>query len=213
MTAAATDLPLLNVTYFKGEPPTIDGNLDDVAWKEAAVVDATKLEMGGTAKQKMRLFLTRNDTTLFIGVQCFEDEAALKSLKTTVTSNGVDQIWEDDSVELFLDPTNRRKQYYHIIVNSKGYHWDVFDTSPSVFDKSWKSQTVVAAKVGKDSWSIEVAIPFASLDRSDIFDAEWAFNVLHTRTAANELIYWSPVLNKSSHRPERFGRLNGMPKK
>ena len=60
---------------------------------------------------------------------------------------------------------------------------------------------------------MEIAIPFACLDRSDTFEPEWAFNLLHTRTAANELIYWSPVLNGSSHKPERFGRLNAMPKK
>jgi hypothetical protein len=213
VTAGARDLPLLNVSLLKDDPPAIDGNLDKPVWNNAATTDATKLEMGAAARQKVRIYVMRSEANLYIGVKCFEDEAALKSLKTDVTANGQDAIWADDSVEIFLDPTNKRKQYYHMIVNSKGYHWDAFDTSPGNFDKTWKSQVVVGAKICKDCWTIEMSIPFSCLDRSETFESEWAFNILHTRTAANELIYWSPVLDKSSHRPLRFGRLNGMPKK
>jgi hypothetical protein len=68
--------------------------------------------------------------------------------------------------------------------------------------------------VGKDSWIATMSLPIAMFDRSDKSETEWAFNVAHTRTSdGGELTYWSPVFASSSHKPDKFGKLQGMPAK
>jgi uncharacterized protein with FMN-binding domain len=124
-----------------------------------------------------------------------------------------DGIWEDDAVEVFIDPLNTRESYYQFIVNSKGVSWDAFHDTPGRADKLWQPKSEIQAKVGKESWVVTMALPYASFDcmAKGESGAEWAFNVAHSRSAANESAYWSPVFAKSSHTPAKFGKLLGMP--
>ncbi|MFH0939389.1 MAG: sugar-binding protein [Planctomycetota bacterium] len=128
------------------------------------------------------------------------------------TNHDQDMIWEDDNVELFIDPSNNRVTCYQIIINSKGVYWDGFyaglNQEP---DKSWEPKYNVAVNVGRDSGTVEVAIPFTAFDHSDKSEADWTFNVARLRAATNEFIYWSPVFSKTSYVPEKFGKLTGMP--
>ncbi|MFH0939995.1 MAG: sugar-binding protein [Planctomycetota bacterium] len=205
-------LPELKVSKPTKAPPKIDGKLDDEAWKEAGVSESFKLANGETPKSKTKLYVMQDDQNLYIAVECFEDAEALKNLKTSATTHDLDAIWADDDVELFIDPSNKRITNYQIIINSKGVNWDCFYAGPNQEpDKSWEPKYNVAANVGQDSWTVEVAIPFATFDRSDKSEAEWAFNVARSRATAAEFIYWSPVFAATSHVPEKFGKLTDMP--
>jgi len=195
------------------EPPKIDGLLDDKAWKEAAeAAEAAdfRLANGEAPKGKARLLVAQDDRNLYVAVECYEDEAALKDLVDKVTRHDGDGIWADDDVELFLDPANRRQSYYHIIVNSRGTTWDAFDESPGRPDKTWEPDYKIAARVGKTGWTVEFALPWSIFDRTEKSQADWAFNVAHTRPRAREDLYWSPVMDRSSHTPENFGKLVGV---
>ena len=203
--------PVLNAATLKGDAPKIDAVLDDPAWKDAAAAGEFRLKEGSRASGKTRLLVTRDATTLYIGIECFEEEAALKALKAVATQHDQDEIWGDDCIEIFIDPANKRDSYYQIIVNSKGVFWDAWHDAPNNPDKSWNPGLKVAAKVGAKSWTCELAIPLAAFTHTAKTEAEWAFNVSRSRTAAGESTYWSPVYNDSSHHPEKFGRLLGMP--
>jgi hypothetical protein len=114
---------------------------------------------------------------------------------------------------VFIDPTNKREHYYQFIVNSKGVSWDAYHNEPGQPDKLWEPKCEIQCKVGKESWIATMALPYTIFDRTDKTEVEWAFNVARTRTADSESVYWSPVFASSSHKPERFGKLLGMPAK
>jgi len=175
-------LPELKVTTAKA-PPKIDGTLDDPAWKDAASSDAFKLQEGSAAQGKTKLYVMRDDNNLYVAIQCFDKEENLKALKTDDTEHDQDDIWADDSVEIFIDPTGKRENYYQLIINSKGVSWDAYHDSPGQPDKLWQPTTDIKCKVGKDSWIATMSLPYAIFDRTEKSEAEWAFNVAHTRTA------------------------------
>ena len=209
---AAQPLPELKVPKLTGEPPKIDGSLDDAAWKQAAEAKDFKLTEGEAPKGKCRLLMLQDDKNLYIAVECFETEKDLKALKADVMQHDGEMIWEDDEVELFIDPTGKRDwPYYQIIVNSKGTTWDAVMTSQTEPDLAWEPKYESKVKIGKESWCLEMALPFACFNRTEKSVAEWAFNALHVRSAASETIYWSPVMGESNHTPEKFGKLSGMP--
>ena len=203
-------LPELTV----GEPvktaPKIVGTLDDPIWKTAATAELSRTETGAKANGRAKIYLAQDETTLFVAVECFEDEKNLATLKSEATAEHPDKIWTDDSIEVFLDPANTRDSYYQIAVNPKGFHWEAYYDLPKISDKPWKPELKAAATIGKESWIVTLAIPMAALNRTDSLKSEWAFNVIHTRTAANELLYWSPTFESTSHRPEKFGRIKGL---
>lgn len=200
----------LGVEALKGDAPKIDGLLDDAAWRSAATSDAMKLENGDTPNGKAKFWMTYDETNLYVAVQCFENATALSSLKAEATQTASDNIWMDDSVELFIDRVNSRHAYYQLIFNPKGVVWSKYYDGPKHAVGNWEPTVSVAANVGKMSWTVEAAIPLSSFKQSLKTTSEWSFNIAHTRTAANELMYWSPVHSDSSHHPERFGKLTGM---
>ncbi len=204
-------LPELKVPVSKAAAPKIDGVLDDAIWKDAPSAAEFKLKEDGKPEFKTKMSVTRDEKTLYIAIECEESAETLKALKAETTQNDADEIWADDSVEIFIDPTNKRESYYQFIVNSKGVVWDAYHTFPKSPDSSWNSDAKVAAKVSTGSWICELAIPIASFNRTDASIAEWAFNVARNRSASQETCYWSPVFSDSSHVPEKFGKLTGMP--
>jgi hypothetical protein len=208
-TAPGRKTPELKVPEV-AEPPKIDGVLDDAAWKEAAVATDFRLIDGDAPKGRARLLVAQDAKNLYVAVECFEDEAALESLRTRIAEHDGDEIWTDDVVELFLDPTNRRQAYYEIIVNARGTTWDAWHAVPNHPDKSWEPRYEVAVKVGKASWVAEFALPWAMFDRTADSGSAWAFNALHFRSAAKELMFWSPVFARTAHTPENFGTLTGI---
>jgi hypothetical protein len=191
--------------------PKIDGVLDD-AWKKAAVSTEFKLPYGDAPEAKTKLHVMQDDKRLYIAVECFGDDP--DELVANIEKHDEANIWMDDDVELFLDPTGQRKSYYQIIVNTRGTTWDAYHSQPREDDLSWEPKYESAVKVTKKNWTVEFAIPWSSFSRTEKLGADWAFNVLRMRQAGQELIYWSPVHSDSSHTPEKFGKLSGVaPKK
>src|SRR4029079_6965726 len=127
----------------------IDGLIDDIAWREAVSIELNKLGDGKPAKGKARAAMLYDDKNIYISVQCFEDPTALTALKANATQDHPDGAWEDDSVEIFIDPANSRQSYYQLIVNSKGVHWEGYLSKPGQVDHTWKPTVSVAANVGK----------------------------------------------------------------
>ncbi|HEY3320526.1 MAG TPA: sugar-binding protein [Planctomycetota bacterium] len=211
---AADKLPELKVPKLTKEPPKIDGSLDDEAWKEAAVAEDFKLSDGAAPKGKCRLLMMQDDKNLYIAVECFEKESDLKTLKADVTQHDTESIWEDDEIELFIDPTAKRDwPYYQIIINAKGTTWDAIMTGQTEPDLTWEPKYESKVKVGKASWCVEVALPFTCFNKTEKAAADWAFNLLHVRANASETLYWSPVMCDNNHTPEKFGKLIGLPTK
>ena len=205
----APGLPEAKVAVVSGQAPKIDGALDDAIWQKATVVTDFKTPDGKTPKAKTRLLLAQDADNLYIAVECFETEAGLKNLKADVKDHDGDDIWTDDDVELFIDPAGKRSTYYQIIINPKGATFDAFFETAGSPDKSWDPKYQSAAKVGKESWIVEFAFPWAAFNRTPKLDATWCFNMLRMRPGDGEIVYWSPI-EESAHTPDKFGKLTGI---
>ncbi|MBA2482541.1 MAG: hypothetical protein H0V44_17900 [Planctomycetes bacterium] len=205
--------PDLAPPVLTGSAPTVDGQLDEVSWTTAARSDSFLLADGRGATCRTRLMVLRDEQTLYIGVECFDTAEALQALTARAgISDPAQALWADDCVEIFIDPTNRRVSYYQIIGSFRQATWSTYLTGVDSPDPSWRQKYPFAASIGASCWTIEFALPLAMFDRGGQRFSTWAFNVSRTRKDA-ELVYWSPVFNSSSHSPETFGTLSGMPTK
>ena len=190
--------------------PKIDGTLDDEVWKSAATYTAFKTGDGKESKTKTKLYVAQDDNALYIAVECFEDAKALKNLTAEVKDHD-GNVWEDDSVEVFVDPAGKKKDYYQIIINSKGTTYDAFCVGEGgkESDVDWNPKFQSAAKVGKESWVAEYAFPWSIFTKTKVMDTTWGFNILRNRPGDAEALYFAP-LDGSAHQPELFGKLTGV---
>jgi hypothetical protein len=203
--------PELTVTKLTRAAPTIDGTLDDEAWKEAAAITQFRRKLGLESETPCRVLITYDDRNLYLAAECPESDEQMKKLQARTENHDGGKIWEDDEVEFFMDPTGGRGfPYYQIIVNWKGVTWDGVVRERMDSDVSWEPDCQLRVGVQKEGWTVELALPWTCFDRTETSAAEWNFNFVHVRTIG-ETLYWGPVFGETSHTPALFGRLKGMP--
>ena len=190
----------------------VDGRLDEPAWEAAA--DLGLVALGDQAV----LVHTRvrglwDDGQLYLGFDCEEPRTGDLNVSPRAHDDGA--VWQDSSVEIFLDPEGRRQDYRQLIVNAAGSLSDarlVFE--PRSQDWAWESAARVGTSVEAGRWVAELAIPAAALGplpmqagRSLVANFNRSRNLQRSAPGENQMYSWSPYLDRSFHDLPRFGSL------
>jgi len=152
----------------------------------------------GLADEQTEVYVTRDGSRLHIAFRCAQSAAPKADAK------GRDgPVWEDDAVEVFIQPDPAQPRYLQFVGNSAGAFADAEGT-----DLKWNGDWTYRASVGQGYWEGEVSIPFAALGMKPPAEgAEIGFNVCRDRQRpSQQLSCWSP-LSASFHEPQNFGRL------
>ena len=124
-------------------------------------------------------------------------------------------LYEEEVVEVFLDPVGDLECYFEIEVNPLNAVLDLVlrrNRSGYTKDFAWRCAGLRTA-VMKDAagWRAELSIPFASLTSSPPSNGtRWRANFLRIDRppgTERELSAWSPTGRANFHTPERFGFL------
>jgi hypothetical protein len=144
-----------------GQPPAVDGALDEAAWAGADVLTGfVRWGSSESAQCPTRARLLHDGRLLYIALECVQDTSALKA--DSAPRDG--STWKDDSVEVFLNPGLDEFPYVQFILNAKEAFFDLWgrkagesyqDRVSANFDCRW------AAKVFPDRWTGEMAVPLA----------------------------------------------------
>ena len=180
---------------------TIDGKLDDAAWAGAAKVRLSYTNLGNPAPVITNVYLTYDDKCLYMGFDAVEPN--MDRLKATVDKRDGPTFY-DDSVEVYVDPTVKHGEYYHLSTNTLGTRFD-----ENVLDPEWNAQWTTASMKGASGWTVEMAIPFASIGASaPTPGARWALNLTRNRwtTGLPQYLTWA-VPYGGYHNPDRFGTI------
>lgn len=124
-------------------------------------------------------------------------------------------LYEEEVVEVFLDPVGDLESYFEIEVNPLNAVMDLVlrrNRSGYVKDFAWRCDGLrTAARKTADGWAAELAIPFRSLSAAPpkVGDC-WRVNFCRIDRplgVPRELTAWSPTGRANFHTPERFGIL------
>ena len=122
-------------------------------------------------------------------------------------------LYEEEVVEVFVDPVGDLAGYFEIEVNPLNSVLDLVlrrNRSGYTKDFAWRCEGLrTAARVEAASWTAELAIPFRSLIAEPPQPgARWRANFFRIDRPAEkprELSAWSPTRLGTFHVPERFG--------
>ncbi|MDA1085488.1 MAG: TIGR03790 family protein [Verrucomicrobia bacterium] len=182
------------------QPPKLDGVLDDAAWAGAATVQSfltPKLDQ--PAAQPTATWLAWDEHGLYAAFRCTEPE--LDALHLTARYRD-DSVSVDDSIELFVDADGDAKTYHQVMINPAGVIYD-----GAGWDSSWNGQFEVATGRADGAWTVELAIPWATLGATPPASGA-TLRVLFVRNrvlnAIPELSMW-PCAPGGNHQPQFFG--------
>lgn len=185
--AAERELPSVNATYLSTEP-TLDGDVEnDPAWQTLEPLTSFTQQMpsnGEPASMPMHVFVGYTDTDLHLAWIVFEDDIN----NMAPSQNG----WQSDSVIAVIDPYRNKISGVAFSTNQTGIEWDA-STFNGNSNWNWSTVWTAEAKVNDDNWSVEMKIPFTSLQypREDV--QSWGFNFGRVIKNRNEVSHWSPI--------------------
>jgi hypothetical protein len=159
--AAAEDRPQLEPTRT-ATPPTIDGVLDDEAWRGPSLPLTEWLTYNPLSGEKMaqqtEVRAAYDDRYIYFAFRCLDPEPA--KIRSTISRR--DNMFGDDWVGLSLDSVGNGQSAYDLFINPAGVQGDIL-TTPSSGEQTapdfvWDS----AGKRTDQGYEVEVRLPLTS---------------------------------------------------
>ena len=174
----------------------IDGNLDEVVWKNA--VPATDFiewrpDFGKPedASTKTIVYILYDNTSVYVGGYCYE------RTKDSISKElvGRDVIGVNDFLGVIFDTYNDKINGVGFYVTPYGEQFDAkYSNSPTNGeDETWNAVWNSASKVHADGWSFEMRIPYSALRFSNRDNQSWGLNFTRRRNKTGQQYMWNPV--------------------
>jgi len=217
-----TETPLYLCRRAAG-PITIDGRLDEPSWRKAEAMSLRLTDTGEAPKLTTEVRALWDETYLYVGFHCTDTD-----IWATMTEH--DQpLWDEEVVEVFLDPGHVATAYFELVVNPLNVLTDTFVLNRGARKlhfqpmREWECAGVRHAVVvdgqpnERDtvdrSWTVEFAVPFDQLITAPNIPPKngdaWRANFYRIEQGrdATEYTAWSPTGEINYHHPECFGTL------
>ena len=179
-------------------PLTIDGKLNEPAWKKAAVLKLKALK-GDAIEVKTTLKLLRDKDYLYCAVTA--EEPAMQNVRKDYTTDFHNMLWADEVMEFFFAAPNR-KDYRQLIINSlgkkAGYNATMIGSKYKILGE-WRTSAAVAASASQKSYTIEFKMPWSELycDKDGSIIANVVRSRHHTPVNPKVTYYsWSPFAKR-----------------
>lgn len=194
--------PLLSKTATS---PTTDGKINPAEWRSALSLGKLPSADPSETLPDTEAWITFDAHHFYIAVRCAEPLP--DKIKTVTMGDEIKgPVWNDDSVEVFLDLGNTGKSIYQLVANTEGTLYDSLIINNQQSPLSWNSGAVARTHIGRDYWEIEIAIPLQTLDHQPQRGEVIAINIGRNRYATGQRQSAS-FAGKSFLFPDKFRRL------
>ncbi len=201
------ELPRLRCSRGKAGP--LDANAGSEFWRERPEAGFREIVSGAEPQQATSVRLAWDAEELRVLFHA-SDTAVWATLTERDTP-----LYEEEVVEVFLDPAGDLEGYFEIEVNPLNAVLDLVlrrNRSGYAKDFAWRCEGLRTAVTKTDTgWTAELAIPFLSLAAAPPRAGDrWRANFCRIDRppgVPRELTAWSPTGRASFHTPERFGIL------
>ncbi len=196
MSAIEEKEPRIECGLFAGKPD----------WERIPAVFLKEAVHGGEPSQQTSLKLAWTEQELFVLFSCRDTNAWATMTKRDAP------LYEEEIVEVFLDPVGDLESYFEIEVNPRNAVCDlVLRRNQNGYRKSfaWNCEGLrTSVDLQPEFWEVEIAIPFGSLGPDLPGTQQWRANfyrIDRPENSARELSAWSPTGRPLFHIPRRFG--------
>jgi hypothetical protein len=148
-----------------------------------------------TLRTDVRVLHTQS--ALYLGAQLHDDKPS------EIVANVRDRdgkVYEDDSLEVFMDTEGARRSSAHLVVNSLGARYDEID-----HDVAENFEWSAVAAVNESGWAVEIELPFDQGVPPSVGEV-WNLAVCRTEVRLGEMSTWGRH-QRGFNEPDAFGEL------
>jgi hypothetical protein len=193
-----------------GESIRVDGRLDEAAWSRA--IPASNFiqqdpDNGEPATEQTEVRIVFSRTALYMGVTCFDSEPD----KWIGFQRRRDEFLQaDDRFMWTIDTYLDARTAYFFEMNPSGLMGDALQGADNVSNRQWDGIWTGRAARSEIGWTLEIEIPFRTLNFNPTNDA-WGINFQRTVRRKNEESVWSGwARNQGLRRMTNAGLVTGI---
>ncbi len=171
--------------YSRKEPIAVDGIDKEEDWKNAERISNFKVFRQGkvssdaSAGTQTFLRIVYEPEFLYFFLEVLEPE--MKKIKAEYKEHD-SRIWEDNSIEIFINHPDLANKYYHLVFNHKGVLYDSFCNALNrAGDRTFNSEAEIKTRLLADRWCVEMKIPTSGLGMKCFDGTTWKINVARSR--------------------------------
>ena len=174
-------------------PPTVDGILDDAAWKTVTPVFLSGFKRD-TVDVNTTVRMLFDKDNFYFGFESFEPDTANMQILPYPADDS--NRWANSTVEGFLNPDGRRQNFYQLMLDPAGGLTD-YRNWQGAYDLSWNSGAEVKTAIEPGhKWTAEIRLPRQSMDEAQrVFPANFTRHRARVQ-AKNEMYSWNPFMNR-----------------
>ncbi len=197
----------------------IDGKIDEPAWQKAERRGPLTDMEGQPTEKQTYVRMAYGEDALYVAFECPEPNMDL--IHDLATLHDDYAIFGDESAEIFIDTNLDKRTYLQFAFNTANVQAEGQYYNFTIYNEPWES----AVFKGKDYWSAEAKIPFASLKAVAKAGQIWGINLYRTvrtfkipESEAERRKGWKGTerhvfsVTDDFHAPDRFGEVTFGPK-
>ncbi len=182
-----------------GEPPRLDGRLDDPAWQDSQPIPLVS-DQADDARWPAAVLLGCDDRYLYLAASCRKVPGLAYPSSSQPRPRDPD-LSQRDRIELLIDVDRDYASYYRLVIDHRGWVRD-----ECLGSAAWDPQWYVAAAEDDVSWTVECAIPWSELvEHRPASQQYWAIGLQRTVPGGGFQAWNQPA--SPTIRPEGFGLL------
>lgn len=163
--------------------PTVDGDLRDRCWGENNSVTLPVVEPGTRlANPRPRGWVAYDNEAVYVAFRC--PDGGQRSVIQGLAPSG--KTVAGDYVEVLLDPRHQHREVFRVQLNAAGTLLAARGNG-----EPWEAHARGAARVAGNGWSVELAIPLASLGIDLDVGKTWGLNLAVHYASRGEDVTWS----------------------
>lgn len=200
-----TSAPVRPVRFEQA--PVIDGRIDETVWTTALRLDDFRQVQPGDnlePSERTHILIGYDRRALYFAFRADDSSGRVRA-----TLARRDAISDDDVVGVYLDTYHDRRRAYYVFFNPYGIQADGIFTEGTP-DPDLTVDLVIDSKgtIDADGYTVEAAIPFASLRYRSGESPVWGLHVQRfIRRDRNEQISWMPLSRDRSSLLDQAGQL------
>ncbi len=192
-----------------GQPPVIDGLLDDPAWEQVEwgndFIQWIPNEREDPA-QKTLFKILYDEKNLYIGIRAYDTEP-----EKIVRRMGRRDEFDGDLVEINIDSYNDKRTAFSFTASVSGVKGDEFISgNGNNCDESWDPIWYLKTSIDEHGWIAEFMIPLSQLRFSSDYSQTWGLQIQRILFREEERSLWQFIPRNDVGWVHRFGELNGI---
>ncbi len=193
------------VPFFGEKTLSLKGPMDDHIVTTSGF---SKLDSGEIVKNDVEISGEYDENFILLNIKCYEDQ--MNSIQVRHLNRDSD-VWQDDCIEIFIDPGNTDRSYWHLIVNPKAGFLDEYCSRKGACDRRKDiDDLAISMTYEEDGWLASILIPVDTITHLNPEGGdEWGINFARHEITREGSVYssWAPLDGASFHTPEKFGVL------